>query len=51
LAAEAGQEEVLAAYADAVARLNERYGFQSVDVVALRPDNPKKRRVPPAVPG
>ncbi|MGE0081272.1 MAG: acireductone dioxygenase [Thiohalomonadaceae bacterium] len=38
----AGQEEVLAAYEKDVARLNEEYGFQSVDVVALRPDHPKK---------
>lgn len=42
LAVEAGQDEVLAAYADDVQRLNEEYGFQSVDVVSLRPDNPDK---------
>jgi 1,2-dihydroxy-3-keto-5-methylthiopentene dioxygenase len=40
--ADAGQEEVLAAYEDAIARLNKRYGFQSVDVVALRPDHPDR---------
>jgi 1,2-dihydroxy-3-keto-5-methylthiopentene dioxygenase len=42
LAPDAGQDAVLAAYADSVARLNARYGFRSVDVVALTPDNPKK---------
>jgi 1,2-dihydroxy-3-keto-5-methylthiopentene dioxygenase len=42
LAADSGQEEVLAAYQPEIDRLNERYGFQSVDVVALRPDNPQK---------
>ena len=39
---DAGQDQVLAAYRSAVERLNTRYGFQSVDVVALTPDNPKK---------
>ena len=42
LPADAGQDEVLAAYQADIDRLNARYGFQSVDVVALRPDNPKK---------
>ncbi|MCK9530351.1 MAG: cupin [Gammaproteobacteria bacterium] len=42
LSADAGQEEVLAAYAKQVGKLNEEYGFQSVDVVSLRPDHPKK---------
>ena len=37
LAADAGQDEVLAAYRESVDRLNEKYGFQSVDVVALLP--------------
>lgn len=41
LAADADQEAVLAAYAAEVERLNDQYGFQSVDVVSLRPDNPK----------
>ena len=41
LSAEAGQDEVLTAYADSVKRLNERFGFQSVDVVSLRPDHPQ----------
>ncbi|MCB1735883.1 MAG: cupin [Gammaproteobacteria bacterium] len=42
LAADAGEEEVKSAYAEAIAGLNETYGFQSIDVVALRPDNPKR---------
>lgn len=42
LAADGGQEEVLEAYKEDVARLTQQYGFQSVDVVALTPDNPKK---------
>lgn len=41
LAHDADQEAVLAAYADAVDKLNKKYGFQSIDVVSLRPDNPK----------
>ncbi len=42
LAADAGQDEVLAAYQASIDRLNKRYGFESVDVVALRPDHPGK---------
>lgn len=42
LTPEAGQEEVLAVYRESVDRLNEHYGFQSVDVVCLRPDHPEK---------
>ncbi len=42
LPADAGQDEVLAAYREPVERLNAEYGFQSLDVVALRPDHPKK---------
>lgn len=42
LSRNADQEEVLAAYGDSVERLNKEYGFKSVDVVALRPDHPKK---------
>jgi len=41
LAATADQEAVLAAYREQVEALNEEYGFQSVDVVALRPDHPQ----------
>jgi 1,2-dihydroxy-3-keto-5-methylthiopentene dioxygenase len=42
LAADADQEQVLAAYAADVARLNGQYGFSSVDVVALGPDHPQR---------
>jgi 1,2-dihydroxy-3-keto-5-methylthiopentene dioxygenase len=42
LAADAEQEAVLAAYRADVDRLNAKYGFQSVDVVALGPDHPQK---------
>lgn len=42
LTANAGQEEVLAAYDSSVKQLNDKFGFQSVDVVALKPDNPNK---------
>lgn len=38
LAEDADQEAVLSAYASEVERLNKQFGFQSVDVVALRPD-------------
>jgi len=39
---DAGQEEVIEAYRDSIDRLNAEYGFKSLDVVALRPDNPNK---------
>jgi 1,2-dihydroxy-3-keto-5-methylthiopentene dioxygenase len=42
LAADAEQDAVLAAYQASIEALNKRYGFQSKDVMALRPDNPKK---------
>jgi 1,2-dihydroxy-3-keto-5-methylthiopentene dioxygenase len=42
LSAEAGQEEVLAAYRADVDRLIAEYGFQSVDVVSMGPDHPQK---------
>ncbi len=38
----ADQEEVLTAYQSDVEKLNAQYGFNAVDVVALRPDNPEK---------
>ena len=41
LTADASQEEVLETYADAIERLNREYGFQSVDVVSLRPGHPQ----------
>jgi 1,2-dihydroxy-3-keto-5-methylthiopentene dioxygenase len=42
LSDDAGQDEVLAAYDSPINKLNKQYQFQSVDVVALRPDNPQK---------
>ncbi|MBI5137749.1 MAG: cupin [Nitrospirae bacterium] len=36
------QDQVLAAYADPVARLKALYGFQSADVISVAPDNPAK---------
>lgn len=40
LAPDASQDEVFAAYKNAIATLNAKYGFQSVDVVAMHPENP-----------
>jgi len=42
LAADADQAGVIAAYADSVERLQQQYGFQSVDVVKLTADHPDK---------
>jgi 1,2-dihydroxy-3-keto-5-methylthiopentene dioxygenase len=42
LSIDADQGEVLAAYAESIERLNAEYGFQSIDVVALRPSHPQK---------
>lgn len=42
LAVDADQDSVLAAFQSDVDTLNTRYGFQSVDVVALGPDHPQK---------
>jgi 1,2-dihydroxy-3-keto-5-methylthiopentene dioxygenase len=42
LSTDAQQDEVIAAYGKAIERLNTEYGFQSIDVVALRPDHPQK---------
>ena len=38
----ASQDEVIAAYRDAVDRLRQRHNFQSVDVISLKPDHPDK---------
>jgi len=38
----AGQEEVLAAYQDAVARLMKERGLQSADVLGVVPDHPQR---------
>jgi 1,2-dihydroxy-3-keto-5-methylthiopentene dioxygenase len=42
LNADPEQQEVLAAYGEAIGRLEVEYGFQSIDVVSLRPDHPRK---------
>lgn len=42
LADDADQETIIAAYQAEVDRLNTEYGFQSIDVVSLTPDNPQK---------
>ncbi|HHH36212.1 MAG TPA: cupin [Gammaproteobacteria bacterium] len=42
LAPGAGSEVVLAAYREPVERLKAQYGFQSVDVVSLTPDDPQR---------
>jgi 1,2-dihydroxy-3-keto-5-methylthiopentene dioxygenase len=42
LADDADQEAVMEAYKDSIDALSRQHQFQSVDVVALRPDNPKK---------
>lgn len=36
-----GAEEVIAAYQEAIDRLNRKYGFVSIDVVAMQPDDPQ----------
>lgn len=41
-AADADQETIIAAYADAIDRLKEQYGFQSLDVINVTPDHPEK---------
>jgi 1,2-dihydroxy-3-keto-5-methylthiopentene dioxygenase len=45
LDANAGQEEVLAAYRDSVDALNQQYQFKSMDVVSLQPDHPQKQEM------
>ncbi len=35
-------EEVLQAYKEDIDRINRMYNFQSIDVVSLTPDHPKK---------
>lgn len=42
LSENAQSEEVQAAYQDSIDRLHDKYDFQSIDVVSLKPDNPKK---------
>lgn len=45
LAKDADQAAVLEAYKDSVDKLNTQYGFKSIDVVSLLPDNPKKEEL------
>lgn len=42
LGPDAGQDEVIAAYKGDIDRLMSQMGFQSFDVIALRPDHPDK---------
>lgn len=42
LSSDAQQDEVLAAYAEHVQRMTDEFGFKSIDVVSLLPDNPKR---------
>lgn len=42
LTATSTDEEIIAAHRQAVDRLMKEYNFKSVDVIALRPDNPNK---------
>ncbi|MDD9893561.1 MAG: cupin [Gammaproteobacteria bacterium] len=42
LAADADQDAVLAAYASDIETLNQRFGFNTIDVVSMQADNPKK---------
>ena len=39
---DAEQDEVISAYRQSIDKLMEDYGFQSVDVIALRPDHPDR---------
>jgi 1,2-dihydroxy-3-keto-5-methylthiopentene dioxygenase len=41
LAPDAPPEAVLAAYRESIDRLNRKYGFKSVDVVAMHPEHPQ----------
>jgi 1,2-dihydroxy-3-keto-5-methylthiopentene dioxygenase len=40
-----GQEEVLKAYEESVNRIKKMYGFQSVDVIGLKPDHPDRAQM------
>ncbi len=42
LPVDASNEAIISAYEDSIARLKQQYGFQSVDVISLRPDYPEK---------
>ena len=43
LTSDAGQDEVIGAYRESIDRLNAEYGFQSVDVISLKPDHPDRQ--------
>ncbi len=43
LAKDADQDTVIAAYQSSIDKLNEQYGFKSIDVVSLNPDHPNKK--------
>jgi 1,2-dihydroxy-3-keto-5-methylthiopentene dioxygenase len=45
LPADAGQDAVLAAYAQPVERLKALYGFQSADVISVGPQHPQKEQL------
>ncbi|MBS3963103.1 MAG: cupin [Methylomonas sp.] len=42
-ASDADADSVLNAYQSSIARLKQHYGFQSVDVISLKPDHPNKQ--------
>ncbi len=42
---EASQDEVIEAYHESIDRLMQKYGFQSVDVVAMHPEHPGKEEL------
>jgi 1,2-dihydroxy-3-keto-5-methylthiopentene dioxygenase len=41
LAPTATQDQVIDAYQDSIKKLNQKYGFKSVDVVAMHPEHPQ----------
>jgi 1,2-dihydroxy-3-keto-5-methylthiopentene dioxygenase len=43
LPSDADQDAVIAAYQSSIDKLNEQYGFKSIDVVSLNPDHPNKK--------
>lgn len=43
LTAKAPQEEIIGAYQSSVDRLCQEYGFKSVDVISITPDQPEKK--------
>ncbi len=41
----ASPEEVMAAYREDIDRLVEKYGFKTIDVISIAPDNPKREEM------